>query len=76
MKRPIEILMRAEHDPNFKKLSDFTVVILHRGAPGDRKEIDCARIKSVQKDGFWYINEHDEEIFIPSHRIIELREKV
>jgi uncharacterized protein (UPF0248 family) len=75
MKRPIEILIRAEHDSSFKKLSDFIVVILHRGAPNDEREIDGERIKTVQKDGFWYTNEHNEEIFIPSHRIIKLKEK-
>jgi uncharacterized protein (UPF0248 family) len=75
MKQELATLIRAAHDPEFKRLSDFIVVILHRGAPGDRREIDGVRIKTVQKDGFWYINEFNEEVFIPGHRILELKEK-
>ena len=73
--RPIEILQRAEHDPEFKKWKDFIIVILHRGAPDDRKEIDGERIKKTQKDGFWYINRFNEETFIPAHRILKIIEK-
>ncbi len=73
--RPIEILQRAVWDPNFKKLKNFIIVIKHRGAPGDKREILGERINKIQKDGFWYVNEFDEEIFIPAHRIIEIKEK-
>jgi uncharacterized protein (UPF0248 family) len=72
---PIETLLRAEHDPEFKKLKDFIIVIKHRGAPEDKKEIDGEMVTHVQKDGFWYVNRFEEKTFIPAHRILELREK-
>ena len=75
METPINQLLRAMHDPNYKKLKDFVVVVLHRGAPNDRREIDGSLIISVKKDGFWYRNFQGEEVFIPAHRIIELRLK-
>jgi uncharacterized protein (UPF0248 family) len=70
MNRFITILLRAQHDSGFKKLSDFIVVIKHRGAPGDRKEINGSEITDVKKNGFYLI-----DTFIPAHRIIELKEK-
>jgi len=71
----IDTLLRAVYDEKFAKLKDFIVVILHRGAKDDRKEIDGERITKVQKDGFYYLNRHDETIFIPAHRILELKQK-
>ena len=64
----IETLLRAKHDPKFKKLSEFIVVIKHRGAPDDKKEINGSDITEVKKNGFYV-----EDTFIPSHRIIELK---
>ncbi|MDD5181993.1 MAG: RNA repair domain-containing protein [Candidatus Nanoarchaeia archaeon] len=71
----IDTLLRAVYDENFAKLKDFIVVIRHRGAENDRKEIDGERITKVQKDGFFYLNRHEEKIFIPAHRILELKRK-
>lgn len=71
----IDILLRAVYDAKFTKLKDMIVVILHRGAVNDRKEIDGERITKVQKDGFFYLNRYDETIFIPAHRIRELKQK-
>lgn len=71
----IEVLLRAVYDAGFAKLKDFIVVILHRGAENDRKEIDGERITKVQKDKFFYLNRHGIEISIPAHRILELRRK-
>lgn len=65
--------MRAKWDPKYKKLSDFKIVIKHRGAPGDKKVISGENITKIQKDGFWYINAIGEEVFIPAHRIIKLK---
>ena len=74
-KFPIQTLLRAMHDPEYRKLKDFIVVVKHRGAPKDKKEIDGERILRVQKDGFWYKNRFNEETFIPAHRMIKLKDK-
>ena len=71
--RLIEKLMRAKWDPKYKKLSDFKIVVRHHGAPNDMKIILGKSITKIQKDGFWYINNLGDEIFIPAHRIIELK---
>ena len=73
--KAIDILLRAVYDENFAKLKDFIVVILHRGAKDDRKEIDGEWITKVQKGGFFYLNLHENKIFIPAHRILELKRK-
>jgi uncharacterized protein (UPF0248 family) len=73
--RAIEMLLRAVYDEKFAKLKDFIVVIRHRGAENDRKEIDGERITKVQKAKFFYLNKHGIEISIPAHRILELKRK-
>ena len=64
----IETLLRAKHDPGFKNLSNFVVVIKHRGAPDDKKEISGNEITDVKKNGFYF-----QDTFIPAYRIIELK---
>jgi uncharacterized protein (UPF0248 family) len=73
--RPIEILLRAVYDAEFPKPKDFIIVIEHRGAPEDKKEIDGSRVTKVQKDGFYYMNKFGEETFIPAHRMLEIKRK-
>jgi uncharacterized protein (UPF0248 family) len=48
------------------------VVILHRGAPGDRKVIPGSRITQVKKSHFYY-KDGGRESFMPLHRILEIR---
>jgi len=75
MKRhPIDELLRAFHDPTYKKLEDLKIVIRHRGAPNDEKEIDGRDVIEVRKNFFTYKSE-GEEIYIPAHRIIRIFEK-
>lgn len=53
------------------KLGGCEVVILHRGAPRDRKVIAGTSITEVKKSYFSYSNER--ETTIPMHRILEVR---
>ncbi|MHA1238202.1 MAG: DUF504 domain-containing protein [Candidatus Odinarchaeia archaeon] len=53
-------------------LENYNIVILHRGAPEDKKTIPGSKIKSVKSSYFTYI-EHETEVVIPFHRIIEIR---
>jgi uncharacterized protein (UPF0248 family) len=50
------------------KLSLCRVKILHRGAPGDEKEIEGRNIREVKKSYFTY-ESGGRETFIPLHRI-------
>ena len=48
------------------------IVILHRGAPGDRKVIGGSKVTQVKKSYFYY-KESDTERLIPLHRVMEIR---
>jgi uncharacterized protein (UPF0248 family) len=51
------------------KLEKCKIVIRHRGAPEDRKEIPGSRITQVKKSYFYY-KDGDRENFIPLHRVL------
>lgn len=53
------------------KLKDCEVVILHRGAEGDRKTIKGRNIGEVKKGHFLYGD--GKETHIPYHRVLEVR---
>jgi uncharacterized protein (UPF0248 family) len=56
------------------KLQDCQVVLLHRGAPGDKKVIPGDRITQVKKSYFYYKEGAGmgDEKFIPLHRVLEI----
>jgi uncharacterized protein (UPF0248 family) len=54
------------------KLADAQIVILHRGAPGDLKAISGAKITSLKRSHFYYMDD-TRETHIPNHRIVEVR---
>ena len=53
------------------KLHDCMIIILHRGAPNDRKTIEGRQVTEVKKSYFMY--ENDKEVFIPLHRVLEIK---
>lgn len=55
------------------KLRDCEIIILHRGAPEDKKIIQGEKVTEVKKSYFLYKNER--EVFIPLHRVLEIRLK-
>jgi len=57
-----------------KKIRDAEVVIVHRGAPDDRKTIQGKDITHVGKHYFYYIS-GKHEVCIPLHRILEVKWK-
>lgn len=67
----IDTLLRAKYDKKFSKLKNFIVVIRHRGALDNVKEIDGAEIKDIKKDHFVLIDGTN----IPAHRIIRIRKR-
>ncbi|MCD6575775.1 MAG: DUF504 domain-containing protein [Nanoarchaeota archaeon] len=71
---PIEELMRMKWDPNYKSLKSVKIIVKHRGAPNNEKVIFGENITKIQKDGFWYVNNLGEEVFIPAHRILDVQD--
>ena len=54
-------------------LEECEIVILHRGAPGDRMVVKGNSIIGVKRSYFEYRNRLGEEVTIPYHRILEVR---
>ncbi|RLI99520.1 MAG: DUF504 domain-containing protein, partial [Candidatus Aenigmatarchaeota archaeon] len=50
------------------KLKGCDIVILHRGAPKNRKIINSEQITEIKKSYFMYKGERGIEVFIPMHR--------
>jgi uncharacterized protein (UPF0248 family) len=48
------------------------VIILHRGAPGDRKAVKGSQIREVKKS-FLVTDSAEGEAVIPLHRVMEVR---
>lgn len=53
------------------KLPQCHVIILHRGAPENRKTIEGRKITQIKKSHFYYKENYDEK-FIPLHRVMEI----
>lgn len=53
--------------------ADYEVTFVHRGAAMDRRTIPLNSIVMVKPSWFTYIGEGEEEVQIPFHRIIEIR---
>jgi uncharacterized protein (UPF0248 family) len=54
------------------KLDGAEIVILHRGAPNDRKNIQGNNITEVKKGYFSFLSQGGETT-IPHHRVREIR---
>jgi uncharacterized protein (UPF0248 family) len=55
-----------------KKIGDCEIIILHRGAPDDRKSISGGQITEVKRSYFSF-KDAERETTIPMHRILEVR---
>ncbi|MCX8204387.1 MAG: RNA repair domain-containing protein [Candidatus Nezhaarchaeota archaeon] len=54
-------------------LSKCVILVRHRGAPGDVRELKGEFVKEVGKDHLVYIEE-GVEVYIPYHRVLEVRD--
>lgn len=58
-----------------KSLSDLKIVIIHRGAPKDKKTINFAKTEvKIFRDHFEYFSKEEGDfVYIPFHRILQIR---
>jgi len=56
------------------KLHEAEIIIVHRGAPENRKIIKGSRITELKK-GYFYYKSENREIYIPLHRVVEIRQR-
>ena len=54
------------------RLKNCEIVILHRGAENNRKIIRGEEVAEVKRSYFLF-SEQGKEIFIPNHRVVEIR---
>jgi uncharacterized protein (UPF0248 family) len=53
---------------------DYVITYRHRGAPGDAKQINASKIRTLGKSYFTIQEDSPgEESLIPFHRILEIR---
>jgi len=51
--------------------TDYLVTYVHRGAPGDSKQVPFTHIKKIGKS--WFSPLENEEVLIPFHRIVTVQ---
>ncbi len=49
------------------------IIIIHRGAPENKKTIPGRSVTEVKKSYLVYVTDVDEETTVPLHRIMEVR---
>lgn len=54
-------------------LEECEIVIVHRGAPGNKKTISGKKVTEVKKSYFYYKGKGGREVCIPLHRVLEVR---
>jgi uncharacterized protein (UPF0248 family) len=52
---------------------NYVITYRHRGAPNDVKEVHASEIQKLGKSYFTLTSEPEEEVTIPFHRILEIR---
>jgi len=51
----------------------YEITFIHRGAYMNRKTIQCNAVTGVERSWFMYKSEVGEDIPIPFHRVVEIR---
>jgi len=51
----------------------YVITYRHKGAPGDSRRVRASEIQKLGKSYFTLPSESDEEVTIPFHRILEIR---
>lgn len=68
--RPREFLNKLKWHPDLK-FEEYAVVYVHRGAPGNEKEVSCEEIVELEHSDFVL----EEDVHIPYHRILKILDK-
>jgi uncharacterized protein (UPF0248 family) len=52
---------------------EYVITYRHRGAPSDVRQVRASEIQKLGKSYFTFPSKSDEEVTIPFHRILEIR---
>jgi uncharacterized protein (UPF0248 family) len=67
------ILNRLRWDSR-EDAEDYLITYVHRGAPDDRKQVNASEILKLGNSYFTLQSESGEDVTIPFHRILEVRD--
>lgn len=67
-----DFLNKLMWDPR-EKPEEYSIIYVSRGEPNDRATVNCSKITKVYHRGFEYTSESGRVLYIPFHRIIEIR---
>ncbi len=55
-----------------ERAGNYVIYFIHRGVPGDMREINASLITKVGPSWFTYATAESEETLIPFHRVIRI----
>jgi uncharacterized protein (UPF0248 family) len=66
------VLNGLKWDPR-KNPAEYEIKFIHRGALGDVRTIAASDIRRIGKSWFTYSLREEEEVLIPFHRVVEVK---
>jgi uncharacterized protein (UPF0248 family) len=70
---PLKNILNKLRWDSSEHAEDYMITYRHRGAPDDRKQVMCSEIVKLGKSYFTLPSESEEDVTIPFHRILEIR---
>ncbi len=75
MVHPLKNILNKLRWDASEKVDEYLITYRHRGAPGDSKTVKASAILKLGKSYFTLPSESDDEVTIPFHRVLEVRNK-
>ena len=73
MVHPLKNILNRLRWDSSEKAEEYLITFRHRGAPGDVRHVRASEIQKLGKSYFTLTSESGEEVTIPFHRILEVR---
>ena len=73
MVHPLKNILNRLRWDSSEKAEEYVITFRHRGAPGDVRHVKASEIEKLGKSYFTLTSESGEEVTIPFHRILEVR---
>ncbi len=75
MVHPLKNILNKLRWDTAEKADDYLITYRHRGAPDDSKTVEASAILGLGKSYFTLASEPEDEVTIPFHRVLEVRNK-
>jgi uncharacterized protein (UPF0248 family) len=70
---PLKNILNKLRWDSGEKAEEYLITYRHRGAPGDVKRVKASAILKLGKSYFTLPSESEDEVTIPFHRVLEVR---